>query len=336
MLGRAFRCIAAAGLLLATAGPGRAQPAVALEPVVLAYPNVALTFALAYLAEDLGLFAKQGLEVKSVVIAGPGATNAVISGSADFALPSMTTLTRAAAHGQNLLAIASFTDRPVIQVILRNDLVAGFDPKAPLAERVKVLRGRTVAVDAINSIIHGYVLVLAKRGGFSPNDIRISPMAPPSALAAFESKQIDGFAMSMPWPIGPVLAGQATLIASGADGDPADMYPFNTAGMATKPETCEKKRSLCVRMGRGIADAAAFVHDHSVEALALLQKRFASVDPRVLAAGFEQIRKATPRPPVVTKAMMENADLYNIEAGLMKPDEKLKSYDGLFTDAYVR
>jgi NitT/TauT family transport system substrate-binding protein len=38
----------------------------------------------------------------------------------------------------------------------------------------------------------------------------------------------------------------------------------------------------------------------------------------------------------VSKVGLENAELFNIEAGLLKPDEKLKSYDGLFTDEFVK
>jgi NitT/TauT family transport system substrate-binding protein len=197
-ISRVFRSAAVlAGALLLALGFGRAQAPSAPEDAVLAYPNVALTFAVSYLAEDLGFFTKHGLRIKPVVIAGPGATNALISGSADFALPSMITLTRAAAHGQRLLAIASFTDRPVVQIVLRKELAAAahFEPGAPLAERARVLRGRTIAVDSINSIIHLYALIIAKRGGVDPNDLRISPMAPPNVLAAFEARQIDGFAM---------------------------------------------------------------------------------------------------------------------------------------------
>jgi sulfonate transport system substrate-binding protein len=334
-IGRAATLTATVLLAL---GPARAQESSAPEDAILAYPNVALTFSAAYLAEDLGLFVKHGLRIKPMLIAGPGAANAVIAGSAEFALPSMITLTRAAARGQRLLAIAAFTNRPVVQLILRKDIAtdAKFDPAAPLAQRARILRGRTIAVDSINSIIHEYALVVAKRGDVDFNDLRISPMAPASALAAFQARQIDGFAMSMPWPIGPVLDGRATLIASGPDGDPADMMPFVTAGVASKPELCEKRRSLCVKMGRSIADAAAFIHDRPAEALAVLKKRFATVDDNVLAAGFEQIRKATPSPPVVTKAAMELADVFNIEAGLMRPDEKLKSYDGLYTEEFVR
>ena len=38
----------------------------------------------------------------------------------------------------------------------------------------------TIAVDAINSIIHAYVRFLAKRSGFDPEEIRIAPMQPPN------------------------------------------------------------------------------------------------------------------------------------------------------------
>ena len=143
------RVVALAAVLLITA-PVHAQPGGGAENVVLAVPNVALTFAPGYLAEDLGLFAKHGLNLKSVVITGIGSANAVISGSADFAQISGATLTRAAARGQRLLGIVGTLNRPVIQIVLRKEIAAaaGFDPKAPLERRAQVLRSRTIAVDS--------------------------------------------------------------------------------------------------------------------------------------------------------------------------------------------
>ena len=107
------RFAAAAAAVMAVSPPGYAQQA-GTEDAVLAVPNVALTFAPGYLAEDLGLFAKHGLNVKSVVITGIGSANAVISGSADFAEISGATLTRAAARGQRLLGIVSTLNRPTL------------------------------------------------------------------------------------------------------------------------------------------------------------------------------------------------------------------------------
>jgi NitT/TauT family transport system substrate-binding protein len=331
-----IRCCVAI-VLAALSQPAPAQQAGA-DDVVLAVPNVALTFAPGYLADDLGLFAKQGLNVKSVVIAGVGSANAVISGSADFAEISGATLTRAAARGQRLLGLVSTLNRPVIQIVLRTDVAtaAGFDPKAALEKRVAVLRSRTIAVDSINSVLHAYVLLLAGRAGIGTDDIRIAPMAPNSAMAAFQARQIDGFAMSMPWPLKPVLDGSAVVIASGADGDPPDMYPFGHNVFVARPETCERRKGVCVKLGKAMVEAISFSLDRPAEALALLKKRFPAFDEPLLAAGFAQIRKGTPRPPVVTKADLENAELYNIGAGLLRPEEKLKSYDGLYTDEYVK
>ncbi len=333
-----FSRLAAVAAAIALTIPVHAQQRGGAEDVVLAVPNVALTFAPGYLAEDLGLFAKHGLNVKSVMIAGIGSANAVISGSADFAEISGATLTRAAARGQRLLGIVSTLNRPTIQIVVRKEIAsaAGFDPKAPLEQRVQLMRGHTIAVDSINSVIHAYVLLLARRAGYNPDEIRIAPMAPNSAIAAFQTRQVDGFAMSMPWPLQPVLEGSAVVIASGSDGDPPDMYPFGHNVFVTKPETCERRKSACTKLGKAMVEAINTMLDRPAEALAVLEKRFAAFDAKLLAAGFAEIRKGAPRPPAITKADLENAELYNIGAGLLKPEEKLKSYDGLYTDEYVR
>jgi len=333
MSASALHALAAIALIASISQPARAQD---IDNVVLAVPNVALTFAPGYLAEDWGLFAKHGLAVKSVVITGIGSANAVISGSADFAEISGATLTRAAARGQRMVGIVATLNRPVIQIVLRKELAAGFDPKAPLDKRVQLLRGRTIAVDSINSVIHAYLLLLARRAGMSGDDIRVAPMAPNNTMAAYQTRQIDGFTMSMPWPLQPVLDGSAVVIASGADGDPADIYPFGHNIFIAKPETCERRKSACMKLGKALVEAINGMLDRPDDALALLKKRFAAFDDKLLAAGFAEIRKGTPRPPVVTKADLENAELYNIGAGLLRPEEKLKSYDGLYTDEFVK
>ena len=82
--------------------PAAAQPA--LEDIIIAMPNYTFNGTPNYIAEELGLFAKRGLRVKMIQISGVGATNAVIAGSADFFYAGGSTLARAAARGQRLLA----------------------------------------------------------------------------------------------------------------------------------------------------------------------------------------------------------------------------------------
>jgi NitT/TauT family transport system substrate-binding protein len=319
------------------AGTGRAQQE-PLENASLAIPAVSLTFSAGYIAEDLHLWAKHGLAVKTVEIAGIGATNAVISGSTDFAEISAASLTRAAAHGQRLLAIASLIDRPFTQIVLRKDLAAaaGFDLRAPLDKRGLALKGRTIAVDAVNTVNHAYLRLVLARAGVEPESVRVAPMEPNSMIAAFAAKQIDGFAMSLPWPLIPVQDGTAVLVASGPDGDPVDMKPLGQNILVTRPDTCEKHRSLCLKMGQSFAEAIRYAHEHPAETTELLQRRFLKFDAKLLAAAFADFLKVSPNPPAMSAANLENAEIFNIDAKLLQPGDKLKSYDGLFTDAYVK
>jgi NitT/TauT family transport system substrate-binding protein len=324
----------AAAASITGAPPLKAQSG---EEVILADPAFSLTFAAGYIASDLDLWGKHGIKVKTVQLQGIAAINSVISGSSHFAQASASSFGRATARGQKLIAIATTIDRPFAQVVLRKEIAqaGGFDAKAPLEKRAALLKGRTIAVDSINSMIHAYVRLIAARAGFSPDDIRVAPMAPNSMLAAFQSKQIDGYAMSLPWPLKAVQDGEALLIASGPDGEPGDMIPFGHNMIAAKQDTCVQKKALCLAMGQSIKDATAFIKNKPDEAFALLKKRFPTLDEPLLKASFEELRKVTPSPPVVNKASIENSEIFNVEAGLLKPDEKLKSYDGLFTNEFV-
>jgi NitT/TauT family transport system substrate-binding protein len=327
--------IATVLLLGASIAPLHAQPN---EEIILADPAFSLTFSAGYLATDLKLWEKHGIKVKTVAISGIGAINSVISGSSHFAQASASSFGRASARGQKLIAIAATIARPFAQVVLRKELAeAGhYDAKAPLAKRGALLKGRTIAVDSINSMIHAYVRLVAARSGIAPDDIRVAPMAPASMLAAFQNKQIDGYAMSLPWPQKAVQDGEAVVIASGPDSEPADMIPFGHNMIVTKQETCETRKALCMAVGQSIKDATAFIQTKPDEAFAILKKRFPTLDDKLLKASFEELKKVTPSPPLVSTAMMENSEKFNVDAGLLKADEKLKSYDGLFSNEYVK
>jgi NitT/TauT family transport system substrate-binding protein len=134
-------------------------------------------------------------------------------------------------------------------------------------------------------------------------------------LAAFDAGQIDGFNMSMPWPMVPALAGKAVVIANGTDGDPPDMVPFANTLVIVRAGDCEKRAWLCTGIGGAMSDAARYVHEHPDDALALLTKRFPTLDPKLVAAAFQSMIKVTPVPPAPGIAELANAERLNIEAG---------------------
>jgi len=330
------RAIAGVAVALAAAAPLRAQPVV--EEVTMAAPAIGFPFVAAYVADGRNLWEKHGLKVKTVVIAGIGSTNAVISGSVEFAQLSGLSLTRAAANGQRLLAIVNTTDKPITEISIRKDAAtaANFDRKAPLEKRAQVLKGHSFAIGGINTVVHAYLRIVAGIGGLDPESIRVAPMAGDNMLAAMQTKAIDGMSTVLPWTRKGTVEGTSVLVASGAEGDPPHLAPLAFNVLATKPDTCEKRKSLCVKMGRAFAEAMAFIRGDAKGTLAILKKTFAHFDDAVLIDAIEVVRKATPALPAVTAAQLANAENFNVEARLMKAEAKLKSYDGLFTDAYVK
>lgn len=315
--------------------PARAAP----EEVSFVVPTVSFTFTATYVAEDAGIWARQGLQVKTLRILGVGALNAVIAGSVDFTNITAGAFTRAAAHGQRLLAIANTVDRPMIELVLRKELAAaaGFDPQQPLAQRGRALKGRTISAGGVNSVLDGFVKIVALQAGLDPErDVRMAPMEASNVFPAFKSRAIDGFALSQPWTIQAVRDGDAVVIASSPAGDLPELVPLGYDLVVTRPEVCEKRPQVCQKMGRAFVEAVDFMYDHPKETLAILKKRFDKIDDDLLARSYEQILKATPRPPAVTKADLEHADTYNVMAKLIEPDQKLKSYDALYTDKFIR
>ena len=329
------RAVAGIAAALSFASPLHAQT---VEQTTMAFPAVGFPFVAAYVAEGLGLWEKHGLKVRSIVIAGIGSTNAVISGSADFAQISGLSLTRAAANGQRLLAIVGTTDKSITDITIRKDIAdaAGFDPKAPLEKRAQILKGHTFAIGGVNTVVHAYLRIIALIGGIDPESIRVAPMAGDNMLAAMQTRAIDGMSTVLPWTRKGTVEGTSVLVASGAEGDPPHLSPLAFNVVAAKPETCEKRRSLCEKMGRALAEAMAYIRNDAKGTLAILKMTFSTFGDAVLADSIEVVRKATPAVPVATTEALANAETFNIEARLMKPEARLPSYDGLATDAFVK
>jgi NitT/TauT family transport system substrate-binding protein len=151
-----------------------------------------------------------------------------------------------------------------------------------------------------------------------------------------QTKAIDGMSTVLPWTRKGTVEGTAVLVASGAEGDPPHLSPLAFNVLAAKPDTCEKRRSICEKIGRAFAEAIAFIRNDAKGTLAILKKTFSHFDDAVLIDAIEVVRKATPAVPAVTAEQLANAENFNVEARLMKADEKLKSYDGLSTDAFVK
>ena len=329
----------AAAAIGVTLAPLAARAADKPIDVIIALPAPTLTFSAPFLAEDAGLYKKEGLNVQHRMLVGVEAVNAVIAGSADFTDSTGPVFLRANAKGQPLIAIANLIDRPLVEMVMRTDVYDSLHitDSMSLKQRGALLKGKTIAIQGVGSIIHAWERFVVARGGLDPeNDVRIAPMDPPAMLGALQTKAVDGFATSLPYTTQAVMNGTAKMFASAPEGIAPDMIPFPYGLIMARPQTCQQNPEKCRRVAHALAAANKMIHDEPAKALEILSKRFSKMDPAVLKAAWKTVSAAHATDLRVTKQLLETGNKMNIEAKLLKPEDQVKSYDGLFTDKYLK
>lgn len=334
-----LRCFAVLLIALwALAAPAKAQT----EKTTIALPAIASIFASVYIAQDAGIFKNVGLDVTEQVIQGIGSANAVISGSIDFSSSSGVTLTRAFGRHQPVIGIANTFDRGGFWIIINKKIAdeRHFDPKAPLAERAKLMKGLRISVGAIQAIPDAYAKVIARIGGLDPDtDLVRSGIPPRETLGAMQTGSIDGASIGPPVLEELLKNDFAVVIADGTTADPPDPPWLGHVAanvLFVRTQTCTEHKSLCVKMGEAMVKAGDYIHQNADGTKKILAKRLNISDPAVLEDTYRVTALATPQKPTLDAKALEAAEELNIKAGFMPESEKLKSFDGVFTNEYVK
>ena len=307
--------------------------------LIFAIPAQTLTFTAHYVAHDGGFFKKEGLKVTDRNLVGVNSPNAVLAGSADLTVGTGPVFLRAASKGQKFKAIVNLVDRPLVELVLRKDVAdaAGITDKTPALERAKALKGKTIAIQGVGSIVHAWQRYVTARAGLDiETDVRIQPMDPPAMVPALESKSIDGYATSMPFTTQAIVKGAAIMVASSTF-DAPELVPFAYAMVYGMPDLCTKKRDVCARVARAYVGAAKMIQEQPDEVLeTILKKRFPKLDPTLLATAWKVAQKAHAKDVRVSVAMLENSQKVSLVAKLLDPKEALTKFDDLFTDEFVK
>jgi ABC-type nitrate/sulfonate/bicarbonate transport system substrate-binding protein len=323
-----------AALLCGWLAPAKAE----VEHTSIAQTPAIMAFLAAYIAEDAGIWRDNELDVKVINLPGVATVNAVIAGSADFALSGSDALTRAAAKGQKLLALAAINNQSGQVTSLRKDLAeaAHFNPDASLAERARVLKGHTIADGGAGSVADLFLKTIIRDAGLTPNDVTISSIGAFELVAAFQRKAIDGISFSMPYSLEIAHSGDAVIIADGTKNEPKEYMPLAAGLLLTRPQLCNDHRSVCEKMTHSMLLAVKFLLTRKDDSIAILQKRFPKTDEGVVRVAYDAVARMTNDPPTITTIALKNGDNMNAAAGFLKPEDALSSYDGLFTNEFLK
>jgi ABC-type nitrate/sulfonate/bicarbonate transport system substrate-binding protein len=328
--------LAMLGLLAMMTGfvPGGAQA----EETALAIPGQNLLFLSQYIAVDQKLWEKQGLETRVLNITGIGSMNAVIGGSADFSMSSGATITRAYARGQKVVALLTAISESGQSIVLRKEITdaAHYDPNAPIEERAKILKGKTIAMPGVGAIPDVVLKVIAKSAGLAPSDVITTPMQPPEFMAAFSRKAIDGFSNSPPFTEQVVLEGTGVMISDTRKGEPKAYSPVSAALLLTRGDFCATHKTVCEKMVHGIFEATKVIRTDKATSMAVMKAHFGTYNDKVLEAAYETVRTLTPEMPITTPEELENGDNMNAAAGFLKPEDKLPDYKPLIDNSFIK
>jgi len=316
------------------------------EDVTLALPATNLGFAPAYIADAKGFWKEAGLNVKMPVITGIGAMNALLAKSVEFCISSGLTIIRANIRGQKVMQVANTYDGLIVELVVAKKLAdaAGITIDSPIAQRAAALKGKKIAVGGTpNALPHGYLRLFARKGGIDPErDVQIAVMQPEAAHAAVRSGAIDGFVETLPQPLTAIRQGYGTLISSGLRGGPGgngdfpELLPLALNGIMTRPDLCQEKPALCAKFVGGIVKALAFLHDSPKESVAILHKVIPGMDEAILEEAFALTIKSTPRSPASDDARFAKAQELMVIARMIKAEEKLSSFQNLYTNKFIK
>ena len=154
-----------------------AQAQAPLQKIRVTIPVPVLPFYPLYVARDHGDFAKQGLDVEIITTSGDGPdVDALIAGSVQFTVSTPNRLFMAYEQGKPLLAVANLGNLMAIECWMNKDTAdkLGISVATPLEQRLKALKGLTVAGTRPGAFTYLLLVEYAKRVGLEPQkDLKI-------------------------------------------------------------------------------------------------------------------------------------------------------------------
>jgi ABC-type nitrate/sulfonate/bicarbonate transport system substrate-binding protein len=162
-----------------------------LNHLTISYPSISGAQAVLWIAKEMGLFKKNGLDVDLVYIGGgPRSMAALLSGQLQIIGTGGNSLVAANLNGAKDAVLIATT---------YNTLVFSLMTRATLKEP-KDLKGRSLGVTGFGSLSDFTLRTLLKKSGLDPTrDVVIRPMGGyPEIVASMQSGSLDGGIISPP------------------------------------------------------------------------------------------------------------------------------------------
>jgi NitT/TauT family transport system substrate-binding protein len=227
------------------------------EMIRTAVPRASLNYLSIYIAEAKGFFKDEDLENETIVIGGPAAIAALVSGNVDFSGAGGSGL-RAAAKGAELKAIMYQTEKVTWYFVVH-----------PSIKQVSDLKGQKIGVGLIGDSEDRFSTMFVERGGLSAKDITRIPMGTSSGarIAAIKSGSLQAAVLD---PGGMIVAEKEGLHSLGFLGD---LFPLPFQGYVVTDKKIAENPAQIRRWVRAMMRALMFLRDRPEESAAIGLKK---------------------------------------------------------------
>jgi ABC-type nitrate/sulfonate/bicarbonate transport system substrate-binding protein len=270
-----------------------------------------------------GLFAKNGLAPRIIVMnSGSAAMAALIGGSVPFAVSGPSEALAARLRKQDVVIAGNLYAGLAGSVVLSKKAMAGLKATAqsPLDQRLRALDGLLIAVPSATSALLGPVRTAAEQLGVHPRFTYMAQGAMPAALA---NDAIQGMSASFPFAGIPILQGTGALWIDGPGGElPADVLPSSSSTIQCTAAYASAHPEVIAALRKSLADIAAFVTNDQPAAKAALAAGYSELSPEAIDLSFAQQWRNW------TKPMLTAADMRQ-ELKLLEASSKLPGLDTL-------
>ncbi|GEM_PF-2976787 len=235
-----------------------AKPAASgLTPVSIEVPNKGIAFAYLYVAQDLGIFQKHGIDPRISVIAPPAASAALQAGELDF-MSAVGSAMTAALGGLPIRVVEVSSNQP-------NFLMYG----AKGVTSVDQLKGKTVAAYAPGNTVNLVMVELLKRKGLDASQYTILNAGADAGRAAAIQ---NGAAAA-------TLMEASNALALKKDGFPqlttiADVPALPFTGLAASQSTLKSKAAVMREAIAATLEGTDLMRTQKAQVLPVLQKEF--------------------------------------------------------------
>ena len=283
-----------------------ASPAAAQQKVRINWTAVTGAQSGMHMAQQEGIFRKNGLDVELIHIPSSSrGIQAILAGEIAFSFMDGNNEVQADLKGANIALVAGATNRQVFSLMAR-----------PEIKKISDLRGKKIGITRAGSSTHTSALYALGQGGLKPGDYQVLPlMEVPNILTALMAGQIDAGVISPPTNSRARKAGFVELMNLAKEGP-----EYVSVAVGTSRSYIKANEDIVRRVVRSYAEGVLVFRNNKTAALKMIQNQLKVKDSDIQEDTYSQFREYLEYPPFVSRKGMEA-----VKAGIATTNPAAKS-----------